>query len=118
MSRLVLFLHTFVFSALVTGCLASPFVAANYPDFFRAYSLWVFGAIGVLILASWHFYKGACPFTVWENSFRKTEGKQIYTGPCMDRYAKEWFGLKLPSRFSDIFPIAILFIPLVTRFFI
>jgi len=117
MSRIVLFLHTLVFSALVLGCLASPIIAASYPDFFRAYSLWFFGGIGILILASWYFYKGACPLTVWENNFRESEGKKAYAEPCMDRYAKQWFGMTLPKRFSDIFPVAILLIPLATRFF-
>ena len=118
MSRFILTLHTLVLSALVIGCLASPFIALSYRDFFNTYSLWIFCGIGVLTLATWYFYSGECPFTVWENNFRKREGKRTYTEPCMDRYAHEWFGLTLPRRFSDIFPIAILLIPLLARVFI
>jgi len=118
MSRLVLFFHTLVLTGLVIACLLSPVFALNYWIIFDTYVLRVFGGIGVLTLATWYVYGGECPFTVWENSFRKSEGKQIYTEPCMDRYALRWFGLTLPRRFSDIFPIAILLIPLVTRAFI
>lgn len=118
MSRVILAFHTLVFSALIIVCLASPIVAARYPDLFHVYSLWVFGFTGISILGSWYVYSGQCPFTVWENTLRKKEGKEPYAEPCMDRYAKEWFNLTLPSRFSDIFPIAILFIPVLTRFFV
>lgn len=118
MSRAVLVLHTLVFASLVVVCLASPLIALSYPDAFNTYVLWFFGAIGVLILGSWYVYAGQCPLTVWENNLRKKEGKRPYTEPCMDRYALQWFGIRLPRRFSDIFPIAILLIPVVSRFFI
>ncbi|MEK7601060.1 MAG: DUF2784 family protein [Patescibacteria group bacterium] len=117
-SRLILAFHTLVLFALVVVCIASPLVASSYPDAFNTYVLWFFGAIGVLILGSWYVYAGQCPLTVWENGFRKSEGRKTYAEPCMDRYAREWFGVRLPWRFSDIFPIAILLIPVVTRFFI
>ncbi len=115
MSRVVLFLHTLVFSALVAVCIASPLIAVQYPDLFRTYSLWVFGGIGVLILASWYFYEGACPLTVWENNFRKSEGRATYTGPCIDHHARKWFRLSLPRHFSSIITLGVLVIPLTTR---
>ncbi|MDB5238354.1 MAG: hypothetical protein JWM46_624 [Candidatus Kaiserbacteria bacterium] len=114
----MLILHTLVFAALVVGCFTSPLFAYYYPELFKIYVLWVFGGIGILILGSWYFYSGACPLTVWENDFRKKEGKEPYSEGCMDRYAMRWFGLKLPPHFSDIVPIAILFIPLITRIFV
>ena len=110
--------HTLALSGLVVVCVASPFLALSYPDAFNTYVLWFFGGIGVLILGSWYAYAGQCPLTVWENNFRKNEGRRVYTEPCMDRYTKQWFGVRLPSRFSDIFPVAILLIPVVTKFFI
>jgi hypothetical protein len=118
MSKLILFFHTLIFSALVVVCILSPFIAMHYPQAFNEYSLWVFGGIGVLILVTWYFYAGQCPLTVWENAFRKSAGKKPYTDPCIDHYMKEWFGLDAPSRFSDIVPIAVLVIPIVTRFFV
>lgn len=114
----MLALHTLFLCGLVIGCLVSPFIALSYPEAFNFYALWVFGGLGVLILGSWYIYRGECPLTVWENQFKKIEGRETYAEPCMDRYAKRWFGVRLPWRFSDIFPIAILAIPLLTRLFI
>lgn len=117
MSKRTLFVHTVVFFVLVIGCFLSPLIAYAYPEAFRFYALWVFGGIGVLILGSWYVYGGDCPLTVWENNFRKREGRKTYAGSCIDHYAKRWFGLTLPRHFSGIFPVAILLIPLLTRFF-
>ena len=117
MSKIILFFHTTIFSSLIVGCIGSPIIAANYPQFFRTYSLWVFGGIGILILASWYFYKGACPLTVWENNFRKSEGRATYAGSCIDYHAKKWFRMTLPRHFSSAITLGVLVIPLLTRFF-
>jgi Protein of Unknown function (DUF2784) len=120
MSKFILSAHVLVlvFSGLMVVAILSPGIALLYPALFNRYALWVFCGIGVLILGSWYFYSGECPLTVWENDFRKKEGLQPYTEPCMDRYARKWFGLKLPPHFSDIVPVAVILIPLVTRFFV
>lgn len=117
-ARGILVLHSVFFFGLVAGCLASPFFALAYPQAFDTYSLWVFVGLGIAILGSWYVYAGECPFTVWENNFRKKEGLQPYSEPCMNRYSKRWFGITTSRRFSDIFPIAILLIPILTRMFI
>jgi len=118
MSRLILFFHTTIFSSLIVGCIASPIIAASCPQFFRTYSLWVFGGIGLLILVSWYFYKGACPLTVWENNFRKNEGRATYEGSCIDHYTKRWFRVTLPRHFSSAITLGVLVIPALTMFFI
>jgi len=117
-SRATLLFHSIFFFGLTISCFASPFIALTYPQAFNAYSLWVFVGIGILILGSWYKYGGDCPLTVWENDFRKKEGRPVYTGSCIVLYGKKWFGLSLTRQFSSIFPIAILLIPILTRFFI
>ncbi|MFA7309462.1 MAG: DUF2784 family protein [Candidatus Paceibacterota bacterium] len=118
MSRLMLAFHTLFFAGLVIGSFMSPFIAAFDPGAFKLYGPSIAVTIGVLILGSWYFYRGDCPFTVWENALRRREGRQTYSGSCIDRYAKKWFGLVLPRRFNTIFPVAILAIPLIAGFFV
>ncbi len=116
-SRLILFVHTLVFSALMLGSLASPFINAAYPLEFSAYYPWGVGALLLIILGSWFLYGGDCPLTVWENRARKREGRLAYRGSCLVYYARRWFGMRLSSMASNIIPVGVLLIPLVVGFF-
>lgn len=86
---------------------------AYYPQVFTGKAVVIgFTILALLVLGSWPLYGGECPFTVWENNFRKREGKKAYREACIDRYAARGFGIKLPKYFSTYLSVALLILPI------
>jgi hypothetical protein len=99
-SKIILAIHTALFTAFAGASLGSPFVRIVYPGIFSGpYVSASIIAISIAVAGFWKIY-GECPLTVLENNLRRREGRESYSGPCVDRYAREWFGLTLPSKFS------------------
>jgi hypothetical protein len=111
MSRLIFSIHTVIFLAFVGLSLASPFFVFLLP--WSMVWWWVGGTIlfGIAVISSWRIW-GECPFTVWENIWRKHEGRPVYRGACTEHYARV-FGLHMRPGISTpllevlpLFPIA------------
>jgi hypothetical protein len=110
--------HTLFFISFSVGTLGSPLIAVLHPEI----SPWDFiSATGILIIfvvASWVLYKGECPFTVWENTFREQERRgSSYREPCIDHYARKWFGYRFPGTpgvVSTIMLLVFMLVPAIT----
>jgi hypothetical protein len=111
-SKQILVLHTAIFVAFILGSLSSPLWAAYYPNFFESiFYLPSVVLLMMLTMASWRIF-GGCPFTIWENNQRVKEGKLAYVGSCLPRYAQDWFGLSVSSKFATYFLVLCLLVPI------
>jgi|SRR3989344_8596643 len=112
-ARFILAIHTMIFISLVCGSFALPFLIYQYPDIFVGkYVVITMGVLALLVVSSWPLY-GGCPFTIWENTFKKEAGQPSYSGPCIDHYAALWFGIHLPPRVSTGMLIVLLALPII-----
>lgn len=112
-SKHVLAIHIFIFTFFALASLSTPILVVFFPGFFSSF-FYLLGAVLLvaLVFSSWKSY-GGCPFTVWENNFRKTESKETYSGSCLPHYAAKWLGLKLPTRFFTAVLFTLLFLPIL-----
>lgn len=111
-SRGILFVHILIFLSFVGLSLASPLFVWLLP--WDEGSKWLLGTIvfGLVVIGSWRLW-GECPFTIWENTWRRHEGRRTYRVACSEYYARE-LGLNLPhgmtTRMLEVLP----FIPIAT----
>src|SRR3989338_2918390 len=106
-SRLILAIHAISFFSFAIGSIASSYILIEYPGLLSGKTVVItFIALALLVLGSWPLYNGDCQFTVWENNFRKREGKKPYKEACINHYAKKWFSIRLPKNAHTWLPIA------------
>lgn len=112
MSRSIVYLalHTAIFGSLALASLVLSYLLLTHqlPHYG---TLIVFDVIVVGAAATWIPYKGSCPFTIWENAERTREGKEPYSGPCIIRYAHQWFGLRLPHNADNVLTVLVFALP-------
>jgi hypothetical protein len=112
-ARAILTIHTILFLLFVAVSIGSPFIVVWYPDIFVGkYIVVTAGVLMLLVIGSWPLC-GGCPFTVWENRFKKKAGHAPYIGPCIDHYAARWFGLRFPGNASTLLLVGLLLLPIV-----
>lgn len=114
----VFIVHTVVFGLFLVFSLSSPFVAIYYSAFFSGY---VFpGAILLMpvVLIAWRFF-GGCPFTVWENRLRERQQPgSAYQDSCIQYYAFQWFGIRVPLWVIQPVLIGLLLLPIAVGLFL
>ena len=116
-SKIILVVHTVFFLSFATASLASPFLMAYYPRLFTGKGVIVgFSAFALLAAGSWPLYGGECPFTVWEHTFLKREGKRAYKGACINHYADKWFGMRLHRHAGTVILVVLFLVPMVVGF--
>ncbi len=112
-ARTILFIHTVLFTLFCASSVTISFLLLAHPGFIGGkIVVFSYSILAVLVVGSWPIF-GGCPFTAWENDFRKREGKSPYTGPCIDHYANEWFHISLPAKLSTYLLVLILVLPIV-----
>jgi hypothetical protein len=110
-SRGILFIHLLIFLMFVGLSLASPFFVWLLP--WALVWPWLLGTIafGVVVVGSWRVW-GECPFTLWENAWRKREGRRTYRGACTEHYGP-MLGIRLPRGASTPLLECIACIPVI-----
>jgi hypothetical protein len=115
-SKTILTIHTLLFFSFVAVSLSLSMILFWYPGAVPGKIVVIgYSILAILVIGSWPTF-GGCPFTVWENNFRKREGRKVYSGACINHYAKEWFGIILPSKFGTYLLIALLVLPIIFGF--
>lgn len=95
-SKKVLIIHIVVFAGFLVFSLSSPFIAMRYAAFFSGYFFPFALVVMPVIVIAWRIFRG-CPFTVWENRLREQEQEgSTYKDSCIQYYAFQWFGLRIP----------------------
>ncbi|HEY4487193.1 MAG TPA: DUF2784 family protein [Candidatus Paceibacterota bacterium] len=113
-SLITLAVHTILFFSFAIGSIVCSFILVEYPGVLAGKTVVIgFIVIALFVLGSWPIYGGACPFTVWENNFRKRERKKPYKEACINHYAQKWFSIRLPKNAHTWLPIALLILPIV-----
>src|SRR3989344_2065370 len=113
-SRATLTLHTFLFASFVIASRTASALLLWCPGVLEGKVVVIAGVIlAVLVIGSWPAFGGECPFTAWENDARKREGRRVYRGPCIDHYARAWFGITLRGQTSTCVLVLLLLLPIV-----
>ncbi|HEY4526314.1 MAG TPA: DUF2784 family protein [Candidatus Paceibacterota bacterium] len=113
-SFLTLAIHTVLFFSFSIGSIVCTYLLLAHPEILAGKTVVIaFTVIAFLVLGAWFVDGGPCPFTVWENNFRKKEGKRPYKDACINHYARGWFGMKLPERAHTWLPLGFLILPIV-----
>ncbi|MDP2676181.1 MAG: DUF2784 family protein [bacterium] len=108
----VLIIHIVVFIGFLVFSLSSPFIAMRYAAFFSGYFFPFAIIVMPIILIAWHFF-GGCPFTVWENRLReRTQSGSSYQNSCIQYYAFQWFGIRIPLKLIQPALVALLVLPI------
>ncbi len=119
LSRAILFVHVIIFCSFVGLSLASPLFVWLLP--WQSAWPWLLGTIvfGVAVVGSWRVW-GECPFTIWENAWRKREGRPAYRGACTEHYGP-LFGIRLrPGQSTTLLELVatVPVVVLVVTFFV
>ena len=110
---IVLVIHTVIFVLFVSITLIFTYIGIQHPAVFSGYGLLIPACFALAVTSSWKIF-GGCPITVWENELREREKRGSgYAGPCIDHYARAWFGLRLPSGLSGGVLVILLILPLI-----
>lgn len=109
-SRIILFIHILIFLSYVGLSLASPLFVWLLP--WDIGWRWLLGIIvfGLVVIGSWCMW-GECPFTIWENRWRKREGRSTYRVACSEYYART-LGLNFPHGLTTKLLEVLPFIPI------
>ncbi|PIR69358.1 MAG: hypothetical protein COU47_03240 [Candidatus Niyogibacteria bacterium CG10_big_fil_rev_8_21_14_0_10_46_36] len=111
-SKTVLILHSIVFGSFVLFSLSSPIFAVWYSEFFSSYFFPAAIVLTPVVFGLWYMFRG-CPFTVWENYFRKRERKLLIAkNSCIYHYALEWFNVRIPLRLIQPVLVLLFIIPI------
>jgi hypothetical protein len=110
LSRSILFVHLLIFLSYVGLSLASPLFVWLLP--WEMGWRWLAGTIifGLVVVGSWRVW-GECPFTIWENTWRKREGRRVYRVACSEYYARQ-LGLNVRPGVTTKILEALPFIPI------